>query len=75
MSIDPHRDEEVTAEVCDFPRQGFVIGDHHCRAPGPKAHLMCFAEHGHAGEHSWGDWRGCRLRTPHGVLPFGGFAS
>lgn len=69
----------MSGDVLLFPRQGFIIGDGHCRQPGPEAHLMCFGPAGHAGEHQWADWRGCRLRLPPGsrweTVPFGGFAS
>ena len=60
--------------VVPFPRAGFIIGDHNCRQPGPERHLMCFGQAGHSGDHTWSDWRGCRMRTPYGVIPFGGFA-
>ncbi len=64
------------ANVVAFPREGFIIGDHLCRCPGPNAHQMCFALDGHDGPHEWGDWRGCRVRIPGPTrtVPFGGFA-
>lgn len=66
----------MSAEVKPFPRAGFVIGDHHCRAPGPEKHLMCFAPYGHEGEHQWDSWHGCLIRVPdYGDIPFHGFAS
>lgn len=70
--------ERQEGEVIAFPRDGFVLGDHLCRQPGPKAHLLCFAEFGHDGDHSWGDWRGCHVRVDipgwPPTIPFGGFA-
>lgn len=65
-----------SAKILDFPRERFVIGEHHCRAPGPEAHLICLELRGHEGDHEWSDWRGCGIRTPSpfGVIPFGGFA-
>lgn len=67
---------EITAEIVAFPRAGFVIGAAHCRTPGPEGHLMCLLPKGHAGDHAWCDWRGCRVRLPGraDTLPFGGFA-
>lgn len=62
------------AEVHQFPREGFVIGAGHCGAPGPEKHLICLAPAGHADEHQWRDWRGCRVRVPDfGLIPFHGF--
>lgn len=63
------------ADILAFPRERFVIREHHCRAPGPEAHLICLEEKGHVGDHVWSDWRGCRIKTSLlGAVPFGGFA-
>lgn len=68
----------MSGEVLPLPRDGYLLGDHLCQAPGPENHLLCFHPRGHAGPHGWGDWRGCRIRVRvHGKeisLPFGGFA-
>ncbi len=68
--------KKPAADVVAFPREGFVLGAHLCRQPGPEAHLLCFAPFDHEGEHVWGDWRGCRVRVPgwSETVPFGGFA-
>jgi hypothetical protein len=55
----------ATAGVLPFPRIAYIVDDHICRQPGPEGHLMCFAAVGHDGEHSWSDWRGCRMRIAH----------
>jgi hypothetical protein len=69
--------DNPAADVIAFPREGFIIGEHICRAPGPERHLACFAERGHDGDHQWSDWRGCRVRVPQwsATVPFMGFAS
>lgn len=68
----------MSAEIIKLPRDGFVLGDHLCGKPGPESHQMCFLPSKREGEHSWDDWRGCRIRVEiHGremTLPFGGFA-
>lgn len=68
--------EQPAAGVIPFPREGFIIGDHLCHAPGPEPHLACFADRDHDGEHRWSDWRGCRVRVPgwSTTVPFLGFA-
>lgn len=63
--------------VVPFPREGFLIGNQHCRCPGPESYLMCFLPAGHDGPHGWADWRGCRVWVPglQRTVPFKGFAS
>lgn len=66
----------MTAQLHNFPIEGFVIGEAHCCAPGPESHLMCLRPAGHAGLHQWNDWQGCHMRLPNGwgTVPFRGFA-
>ena len=68
----------MSAQIHSFPREGFIISKAQCGTPGPERHLMCLAPSGHEGEHTWCDWRGCRVRLPEelgqGTVPFCGFA-
>lgn len=66
----------MPATLIAFPREGFIIGDGHCRKPGPGHHDICLRGRDHDGDHQWCDWRGCRVRTPDGgaTIRFGGFA-
>jgi hypothetical protein len=65
------------ADVIPFPREGFILGDHLCSAPSDDLQMLCFADHGHEGDHSFADWHGCRVRVHFGdgTIPFHGFAS
>lgn len=66
----------VEAEIEPFPLAGFILGTHLCMTPSANAQKACFDIKGHAGDHTFHPWQGCRVRVPfgEGTVPFGGFA-
>lgn len=61
--------------VVAFPREGFIIGSHHCRAPGHERHLICLLGRDHDGDHVFTTWEGCRMRYGARTVPFAGFVN
>ena len=71
------QDSGAAAKVVQFPREGFVIRTHHCRAAGDLDRSICLLDKGHDGEHAYCRWEGMRVPSPFGdggTLRFGGFA-
>lgn len=65
----------MSADVHQFPREGFLLGPGHCGAPSDDRQSLCLLPKDHEGEHWHTEWEGFRVRAPWGeAIPFRGFA-